>query len=77
MNAQGNIRASAGGYGYLKQWLWWLGLITMGAGEAANLIAYAFAPAALVTPLGALSVLVAAVLSSKLLNEKLYFLGKV
>ncbi|OWR44969.1 Non-imprinted in Prader-Willi/Angelman syndrome region protein 2 [Danaus plexippus plexippus] len=77
MNALGNIRASAGGYGYLKQWLWWLGLLTMGAGEAANLIAYGFAPAALVTPLGALSVLVAAVLSSKLLNEKLYFLGKL
>lgn len=28
MNALGNIRASAGGYGYLKQWLWWLGLLT-------------------------------------------------
>ena len=30
----------------------------MGAGEAANFAAYAFAPATLVTPLGALSVLV-------------------
>lgn len=49
----------------------------MGVGEAANLLAYAFAPAALVTPLGALSVLVAAVLSSKFLNEHLNFIGKV
>lgn len=49
----------------------------MGIGEAANLLAYAFAPAALVTPLGALSVLVAAILSSKFLNEKLNFIGKV
>lgn len=49
----------------------------MGVGEAANLLAYAFAPAALVTPLGALSVLVAAVLSSKFLNENLNFIGKV
>lgn len=49
----------------------------MGIGEAANLLAYAFAPAALVTPLGALSVLVAAMLSSKFLNEKLNFIGKV
>lgn len=49
----------------------------MGVGEAANLLAYAFAPAALVTPLGALSVLVAAVLSSRFLNEKLNFIGKV
>ena len=32
--------------------------ITVGAGEAANFAAYAFAPATLVTPLGALSVLV-------------------
>jgi len=31
---------------------------SVGAGEAANFAAYAFAPATLVTPLGALSVLV-------------------
>lgn len=49
----------------------------MGIGEAANLLAYAFAPAALVTPLGALSVIVAAILSSKFLNEKLNMIGKV
>lgn len=49
----------------------------MGVGEAANLMAYAFAPAALVTPLGALSVLVAAILSSRLLQERLNFIGKV
>lgn len=49
----------------------------MGIGEAANFVAYAFAPASLVTPLGALSVLVTAVLASKYLNEKLNLLGKV
>jgi len=32
--------------------------ITVGVGEGANFLAYAFAPASLVTPLGALSVLV-------------------
>lgn len=26
--ALGNVRASAGGFAYLKQWLWWLGLAT-------------------------------------------------
>ena len=36
-----------------------------------------FAPASLVTPLGALSVIVAAILSSKFLNEKLNLLGKL
>jgi Magnesium transporter NIPA len=49
----------------------------VGIGEAANFAAYAFAPASMVTPLGALSVLVAAILSSKFLNEKLNLLGKV
>lgn len=33
----------------------------MGLGEAANFAAYAFAPATLVTPLGALSVLIRSV----------------
>lgn len=51
--------------------------VIVGIGEAANFIAYAFAPASLVTPLGALSVLVSAVLASKYLNEKLNLLGKV
>jgi len=39
--------------------MWWAGLILMAGGEAANFSAYIFAPASLVTPLGALSVLVA------------------
>lgn len=49
----------------------------MAVGEAANFAAYAFAPASLVTPLGALSVLVSAVLSTYYLDERLNLLGKV
>lgn len=49
----------------------------MGIGEASNFAAYAFAPASVVTPLGALSVLVAAVLATKFLHERLNLLGKV
>jgi hypothetical protein len=49
----------------------------MGVGEACNFAAYAFAPASLVTPLGALSVLVTAILSSRLLKERLNLLGKI
>ncbi|XP_061862487.1 magnesium transporter NIPA2 isoform X2 [Colius striatus] len=49
----------------------------VGVGEAANFAAYAFAPATLVTPLGALSVLVSAVLSSIFLNEQLNVHGKI
>jgi len=46
-------------------------------GEVFNFAAYAFAPASVVTPLGALSVIVAAILSSKYLNEQLNLLAKV
>ncbi|XP_049340105.1 magnesium transporter NIPA2 [Astyanax mexicanus] len=75
--SKGSMRAGQGGYAYLKEWLWWAGLLSMGVGEAANFAAYAFAPATLVTPLGALSVLVSAVLSSYFLSEKLNIHGKV
>lgn len=49
----------------------------MGIGELANFAAYAFAPASVVTPLGALSVLVTAVLATKFLRERMNLLGKV
>jgi drug/metabolite transporter (DMT)-like permease len=70
-------RAGQGGYGYLKEWLWWSGLITMALGELCNFAAYGFVPATLVTPLGALSVLIAAILSAYFLDEKLSTIGKI
>lgn len=42
-----------------------------------NFTAYMFAPASLVTPLGALSVIITAILASKFLNERLNLLGKM
>lgn len=77
LGKSGGVRAGAGGYGYLRHWLWWAGLLSMGFGEALNFIAYAFAPATLVTPLGALSVIVTALLSQYFLGEVLNILGKV
>ncbi|XP_048220421.1 magnesium transporter NIPA3 isoform X2 [Perognathus longimembris pacificus] len=74
---KGITRAGQGGHSYLKEWLWWAGLLSMGAGEAANFAAYAFAPATLVTPLGAMSVLISAILSSYFLNEHLNIHGKI
>ena len=65
------------GFSYLKTPLWWAGIITLGVGEVFNFAAYAFAPAILVTPLGALSVLVGAVLGAYFLNERLGILGKL
>lgn len=46
------------GFSYLQRPTWWAGIIIMVIGEIANFAAYAFAPAILVTPLGALSVLI-------------------
>lgn len=49
----------------------------MVVGEVCNFAAYAFAPAILVTPLGALSVLIGAVLGSYFLKEELGILGRL
>ncbi|KAF2672691.1 DUF803 domain membrane protein [Microthyrium microscopicum] len=65
------------GFKYMQRPLWWAGIIVMVIGEVANFAAYAFAPAILVTPLGALSVLMGAVLGTYFLNEKLGLLGKI
>ncbi|XP_073139152.1 probable magnesium transporter NIPA3 isoform X5 [Henckelia pumila] len=73
--AVSGVRAGVGGYTYLLEPLWWIGMITMIIGEVANFVAYAFAPAVLVTPLGALSIIVSAVLAHIILNEKLHPLG--
>ncbi|XP_042434144.1 probable magnesium transporter NIPA4 [Zingiber officinale] len=50
-------------------------MITMIVGEVANFAAYAFAPAILVTPLGALSIIISAVLAHIILQEKLHIFG--
>ncbi|KAH6668012.1 magnesium transporter NIPA-domain-containing protein [Halenospora varia] len=65
------------GFSYLKSPIWWAGIIALIVGEIANFAAYAFAPAILVTPLGALSVLIGAVLGSYFLHEELGILGKL
>ncbi|XP_073047491.1 probable magnesium transporter NIPA1 isoform X1 [Primulina eburnea] len=70
-------RAGDGGHAYLKEPWWWVGMITMIVGEGANFIAYAFAPAILVTPLGALSIIFSAVLAHFILDEKLHPFGVV
>jgi drug/metabolite transporter (DMT)-like permease len=65
------------GYGYLKNAWWWLGMILMIIGEVCNFVAYAFVDAILVTPMGALSVVITAILSAIFLKERLSFVGKV
>lgn len=68
-------RAGVGGYSYLYEPLWWVGMITMIVGEIANFAAYAFAPAILVTPLGALSIIISAALAHVILKERLHIFG--
>ncbi|OMJ12841.1 putative magnesium transporter NIPA3 [Smittium culicis] len=64
------------GLNYFKSKIWWLGMIFMAIGEFANFAAYSFAPAILVTPLGALSVIVGAILASLILGERINSVGK-
>ncbi|THV51631.1 hypothetical protein BGAL_0104g00150 [Botrytis galanthina] len=65
------------GYAYLKNALWWSGMTLMILGEICNFVAYAFVDAILVTPLGALSVVITTILSAIFLKERLSMVGKV
>lgn len=75
-NAKYNEEAGEG-YGYLKNAWWWGGMTLMILGEICNFAAYLFADAILVTPLGALSVVITAILSGIFLKERLSFVGKM
>ncbi|GAA5984457.1 hypothetical protein JCM10908_003354 [Rhodotorula pacifica] len=61
---------SSDSYSYLKNGLWWAGMLTI-----ANFAAYTYAPPILVTPLGALSVLIGAILAAFFLGERLGKIG--
>ncbi|KAH8659202.1 magnesium transporter NIPA-domain-containing protein [Tricladium varicosporioides] len=65
------------GYGYLKNVFWWGGMTLMIIGEICNVVAYAFVDAILVTPMGALSVVITTILSAIFLKERLSMVGKV
>ncbi|KAJ3235832.1 hypothetical protein HDU81_011411 [Chytriomyces hyalinus] len=65
------------GHGYLKNTLWWTGMIMMLVGELCNVAAYAFQPAIIVTPLGSISVVISAIMSDMFLKERLSFSGKI
>lgn len=54
---------------FLKDPTWWMGTFLMAAGEVGNFAAFGFAPASLVAPLGAWSVVLSAVLAHVFLHE--------
>ncbi|PLB53983.1 DUF803-domain-containing protein, partial [Aspergillus steynii IBT 23096] len=65
------------GLQYTRVPLRWIGATMLVVGELLNTTAYAFAPAVLVTPLGALSVFISALLGSYFLSEKVGLLGRL
>ena len=60
---------SAANTQFLSNPTWWMGTFLMAAGEVGNFAAFAFAPASLVAPLGAWSVVLSAILAHVFLHE--------
>uniref|UniRef100_A0A8C6TGI2 NIPA magnesium transporter 1 n=1 Tax=Neogobius melanostomus TaxID=47308 RepID=A0A8C6TGI2_9GOBI len=77
LQKKGILRSREKGVSYLQDAVWWSGTIAMIVGQIGNFLAYNFAPAVIVTPLGALGVLFGSVLASSLLKEHLNILGKL
>lgn len=61
------VQASGGSFMADKRW--WFGLALMIIGEVGNFLAYGMAPAAVVSPLGAVSVVSNAIIATKFLGE--------
>ncbi|KAI8341132.1 magnesium transporter NIPA-domain-containing protein [Chlamydoabsidia padenii] len=55
---------------YLHSKTWWLGILLMVLGEIGNFIAYGFAPASTIAPLGTTTLVSNAILAPCLLNEQ-------
>ena len=55
---------------YHKIKVWWVGMVVNAIGEVGNLVAYGYAEATVVTPIGAVGVIFSAVIATFILNEK-------
>ncbi|KIW75456.1 hypothetical protein Z517_10197 [Fonsecaea pedrosoi CBS 271.37] len=55
---------------YLKSPYWWLGLVMMIIGEAGNFLAYGFAPASIVSPLGVVALISNCLIAPLMLKER-------
>lgn len=55
---------------YLKSPIWWLGISLMVVGEAGNFLAYGFAPASIVSPLGVVALISNCLIAPLLLHEE-------
>ncbi|KAI9481104.1 MAG: magnesium transporter NIPA-domain-containing protein [Benjaminiella poitrasii] len=54
---------------YLKSKLWWLGILLMILGEVGNFVAYGFAPASTIAPLGTTTLVANVILAPLMLKE--------
>ncbi|KAF2490449.1 DUF803-domain-containing protein [Lophium mytilinum] len=54
---------------YLRSPYWWTGIIMMTIGEAGNFLAYGFAPASIVSPLGVVALIVNCIIAPFMLKE--------
>ena len=55
---------------YLKSGYWWAGILLMTTGEAGNFLAYGFAPASIVSPLGVVALVSNCIIAPCLLKER-------
>lgn len=55
---------------YLRSPCWWAGLVLMCLGETGNFLAYGFAPASIVSPLGVVALISNCIIAPCLLKEK-------
>ena len=55
---------------YLKSPYWWAGIVLMTIGEAGNFLAYGFAPASIVSPLGVVALVSNCIIAPCLLKER-------
>ena len=55
---------------YLKSPYWWAGIVLMTIGEAGNFLAYGFAPASIVSPLGVVALVSNCIIAPVLLKER-------
>jgi len=55
---------------YLKSPYWWVGIVLMVVGELGNFMAYGFAPASIVSPLGVVALISNCIIAPCLLKEK-------
>ncbi|KAI9762674.1 MAG: hypothetical protein M4579_000292 [Chaenotheca gracillima] len=55
---------------YLKSPYWWLGITLMTVGEAGNFLAYGFAPASIVSPLGVVALVSNCIIAPIMLKER-------